>query len=117
MKTKFLKENILFQNNFITIAWMDTRLDLFDSDGKYIEYFFDACFYEEKEQEEMIQSIINDVTCANEEKLVQWISEVFDSIIKIVSLSKSTETIESLCNEWGSDYVNRVGNFALIIKE
>ena len=117
MKTKFLKENILFQNNFITIAWMDTRLDLFDSDDKYIEYFFDACFYEEKEQEEMIQSIINDVTCANEEKLVQWISEVFDSITKIVSLSKSTETIESLRNEWGSDYVNRVGNFALIIKE
>lgn len=117
MKTEFLKEDVLFQNNLITIAWNDTRLDLFDSDGKYIDYFFDALFYEKKEQEKMIQIIISNVTCANEEKLAQWISEVFDSIIEIVSLSKNAKKIESLRNEWGRDYVNRVGNFALIIKE
>lgn len=41
-------ENIIFKNNLISIVYNDTRVDLLDSDGNFIDYFYDCIFYDEK---------------------------------------------------------------------
>lgn len=109
--------DIVFKNDLITIAWKNTRLILLDSDKNLIDYFFDSRFYDTEEQEKMIESIVNDIEGLNEKKLCQFISEVFDTIFKIEPLCENEETIKQLREEWGNEYVNRIGNTALIIKE
>ena len=111
--TKINPIDIVFKNNLITIVWNDTRLNLLDSDEKFIDYFFDSRFYDTEEQEKMIESIINDIEGLNEKKLCQFISEVFDTELFL----GDKETIKQLREEWGDEYVNRIGNTALIIKE
>lgn len=113
-----LQENdVVFQNDLIKIIWNDTRLVLLDSDGEFVDYFFDCCFFEEDEQNEMIQSIINDVDGADEGKLCRWISDYLDSVLKIEPFGGDEKTLKKLREQWGDEYVNRVGNTALIIKE
>lgn len=110
-------ENIIFKNDLISIVYNDTRVDLLDSDGKFIDYFYDCLFYDEKEQNEMMQSIINDITGLNETNLCKWIDNTFDSIFKIEPFCGDEQTINELREKWGDEYVNRIGNTALIIKE
>lgn len=110
--------DIVFKNDLITIAWNDTRLDLLDSDENFIDYFFDSSFYDTEEQKKMIESIINDIEGLNEKKLCQFIAENFDdTIFKIEPFCGDEETMKQLREEWGNEYVNRIGNTALIIKE
>lgn len=115
--TKINPIDIVFKNDLITIAWNDTRLDLLDSDENFIDYFFDSLFYDKEEQEKKIEKIINNVEGLNEKELCQFISEVFDTIFKIEPFCEDEETIKQLREEWGNEYVNRIGNTALIIKE
>lgn len=110
---------VVFKNELVSVVWNDTRLDLLDSDGNFIDYFFDSCFLEEKEQEEMIQSIINELTTmgADENKICFWAKGVFDSIFKIEPYCGDKDTIKELREQWGDEYVRRIGNTALIISE
>lgn len=113
-----LQENdVVFQNDLIKIIWNDTRLDIIDSDGEYIDYFFDCCFYEEEKQNEMIQSIINDVDGKDEAQLCRVLSDSLDSVLKIEPFGGDEKILKNLREQWGEEYVNRIGNTALIIKE
>lgn len=110
---------VVFKNELVSVVWDNTRLDLLDSDGNFIDYFFDSCFLEEKEQEEMIQSIINELTTmgTDENKICFWAKSVFDSIFKIEPYCGDKDTIKELREQWGDEYVCRIGNTALIISE
>ena len=109
--------NIVFENDLISLVWEYTRLDVLDSDNNYIEYYFDSCFYDEKEQEEMIQTFINDVQHLNEKDLCNYLKDIFDSILKIEPFCGDEKTMQELREIWGDEYVVRIGNTALIIKE
>lgn len=109
--------NVVFKNDLISLVWEDTRIDVLDSDNNYIEYYFDSCFYEEKEQEEMIQTFINDVQYLNEKDLCNYLNCIFDSILKIEPFCGDEKTMQELREIWGDEYVVRIGNTALIIKD
>ena len=117
MKEANEENNVVFQNDLIKIVWNGTRLDLVDSDGEFVDYFFDCCFYEEEEQNEMIQSIINDVDGLDEAQLCRVLSDSPDFVLKIEPFGGDEKILKSLREQWGDEYVNRVGNTALIIKE
>lgn len=108
--------DIIFKNDLITIAWNNTRLELLDSDENLIDYFFDAEFYDKEEQEKRIEKIINNVEGLNEKELCNYLFDSIYSIYRIEPLSDE-EMIKILREEWGDEYVNRIGNTALIIKE
>lgn len=115
--TKINPIDIVFKNNLITIAWNDTRLDLLDSDENFIDYFFDSLFYDKEEQEKKIEKIINNVEGLNEKELCNYLFDSLYSIFKIEPFCGDEETMKQLREEWGNEYVNRIGNTALIIKE
>ncbi len=110
-------KNVVFKNDLISLVWKETRLDVLDSDNNYIEYYFDSLFYDEKEQEEMIQTFINDVQNLNEKDLCNYLKDIFDSILKIELFCGDEKTMQELREFWGNEYVVRIGNTALIIKE
>ena len=109
--------NVVFENDLVSLVWEDTRLDVLDSDNNYIEYYFDSLFYDEKEQEEMIQTFINDVQHLNEKDLCNYLKDIFNSILKIEPFCGDEKTMQELREFWGNEYVVRIGNTALIIKE
>ena len=87
------ENDVVFQNDLIKIIWNDTRLVLLDSDGEFVDYFFDCCFYEEEEQNEMIQSIINDVDGLDEAQLCRVLSDSLDFVLKIEPFGGDDETL------------------------
>lgn len=111
------ENDVVYQNDLIKIIWNDTRLDFVDSDGEFIDYYFDASFCEEDEQEKMIQNIINDVDGLDEARLCQTLSDSLDSVLKIEPFGGDEKILKKLREQWGDEYVNRIGNTALIIKE
>ena len=70
-----------------------------------------------KEQKEMIQTFINDVQYLNEKDLCNYLKDIFDSILKIEPFCGDDKTMQELREIWGDEYVVRIGNTALIIKE
>ncbi len=111
------KDNMLFKNEFISIVENDTRLDVFDSDGRYIDYFFYYDDFEEQEDEKFrIQEIITDVSIMGEDDLVLYLCNAFD-IFKVMHFCGDKETMSEIREQWGDEWVVRIGNTALIIKE
>ena len=110
-------EEFIYKNDYISLVWQDTRLDLLDTDGNYIEFLFDSCFYEVDKQNEMIQAAINEFEkCNDDVSLSKTIKAMFDSILKI-DPECTKEDIADLREQWGDEYVCRVGSVGLVIKE
>ena len=65
----------------------------------------------------MIQTFINDVQYLNEKDLCNYLNDIFDSILKIEPFCGDENTMQELREIWGDEYVVRIGNTALIIKE
>lgn len=110
-----MENKVLFKNDLISIVWNNERLDLLDSDGKYIDYFF----YTEDEGDDapgLADQYIDELKNLPEERLCEWIEDIFD-IFKVEPLSGDKETMNELREEYGDEWVVRVGNTALIIKE
>lgn len=106
---------VLFKNDLISIVWNNDRLDLFDSDGKYIDYFF----YTEDEGDDapgLADQYVDELKHLPEERLCEWIEDIFD-IFKVEPSSGDEERMSELREEYGDEGVVRVGNTALIIRE
>ena len=112
-----MNNDVIYKNDYISLVWQDTRLDLLDTDGNYIEFLFDSCFYEVDKQNEMIQAAINEFEkCNDDVSLSKTIKAMFDSILKI-DPECTKEDIADLREQWGDEYVCRVGSVGLVIKE
>lgn len=104
---------VVLKNNLISLEYNDIRFGLYDSDGEYIDYLF---FTEEEEnpiqlQEEYI-GIVKDM---DENQLTDWIKNIFD--ISELHHDCSPKDIVRLRKKHGEEWVNRVGNTAVIIRE
>ena len=111
------KDNMLFKNEFISIVENDTRLDVFDSDSRYIDYFFYYDDYEDQKNKKVrIQEIIAEVSTMGEDDLVRHLCGIFD-IFKVERFCGDNETMSELREQWGDEWVVRIGNAVLIIKE
>ena len=67
------------------------------------------------------QSTINSFCYNLEQKLIlnanEYLKDIFDSILKIEPFCGDEKTMQELREFWGNEYVVRIGNTALIIKE
>ena len=110
-----MKNGILFKNDLISIVWNNERLDLLDSDGKYIDYFF----YAEDEGDDALglaDQYVDELKNLSEKRLCEWIESVFD-IFKVEPFCGDDETMRELRELYGDEWVVRIGNTALIIRE
>lgn len=106
---------VLFKNDLISIVWNNDRLDLLDSDGEFIDYFFYA-EDEGDDVEALADQYVDELKNLSEERLCEWIECIFD-IFKVEPFCGNEETISELHEEYGDEWVVRVGNTALIIRE
>lgn len=115
------KKNLVYKNDLLKIVrdeWDDTRLDILDSDGNYFNYLADSDVEDIKERNDIIKSIINDISnCRNDTALVSLFQHMFSDVFKIEKYIKDEKEILKLKDTWGNEYVNRFGRHFIIIRE
>lgn len=107
--------DICFKNNYITLAWdSENRLLILDSDGLYIDYVTKV---ESKRQRNSVsREYLKLFENKNEHETCKTV-KVFARVLKIEPYCGDERTIRYLRNEWGDEWVVRIGNTAIILAE
>ena len=108
-----MENEILFKNNLISIEWNDIRLELHDSDGRYLDYFFNYDDWENPD--ERASEYVKELSVLNEYELAAWCYETFD-ILKVLPGCDENE-LSQLREQWGDEWVCRIGSHAIVLDE
>lgn len=107
--------DICFKNNYVTLAWdLENRLVVLDSDGVYIDYVTQVSGKElrnsaSKKYMQEFEDKNEYETCARLRK--------YTRILKVEPYCGDKKTIKYLRDEWGDEWVVRIGNTALVLAE
>lgn len=107
--------NVIYKNDIISIVNEDGRISMFDSDGVYIDYFFYEDCYDEFEIPNMINNIVEMVKDKSEKEICKYIDFEFSPLK--VEPECTAEDIAELREQWGDEWVCRVGGTAIILRE
>lgn len=110
----------LLKNDLITLAWINGRLDILDTDGNFIDYLYyetdDVTTEDLGDAYKTADYLADMLSCMEEKELCQWMKIMFD-IFKVEPYCGDEETMTMLREQWGDEWVVRIGNTALIIEE
>lgn len=109
-----MKNGILFKNDLVSLVWNNGVFSLHDSDGLLIDDFY----YEEDEIGiyALVYGTIGEIRNLPEDELCEWIRLSFN-ILEVKPHCGDKEIMNELREEYGSEWVCRVGDTALILKE
>lgn len=109
---------VVFKNDLISLGWNDDRFAIYDSDGEYIDYFFDMSAYNTEQQiNNEIQLIINELESKTEKELCDYFHNHHCCVKETIDGPLSAEQMKELKEEYGEEFVNRIGSSAVIIRE
>lgn len=112
----------VYSDKFISVELINDRVTLFDSDHKYIDYLFE---FEGDDRFAKLQSIIDDLQNINNKQKVSlilnyiksWGIDIVDCKLISYGSNKRQIQLQELYDKFGEEYVNRIGNIAIILKE
>lgn len=113
----------IYQNDLIALAFDDKRFIILDSDKKYIDYLFDVGNVDDplSEAQLYVHMFSDKTVCQNDLNTINTLMYCTTDINKIYQLDTKQQTIKSalqtLYDKFGEEFVNRIGDKALIIKE
>ena len=104
---------IVFKNDLISLQYDDIRFGLYDSDGAYIDYLF---YSEEEENPDMLANeYIKEFGSLNEVQIAARINNLF-SVLQVVP-NCTDKKLKGIKKQYGEEFVCRVGNTAIVIRE
>lgn len=113
----------IYQNNLITLAFDNERFIILDSDKKYIDYLFDVGNVDNplSEAQLYVHMFSDQTVCQNDLNTINTLMYCTTDINKIYQLNTKQQTtksaLQTLYDKFGEEFVNRIGDKALIIKE
>lgn len=108
-----MENGILFKNDLVSLVWNSSSLSLYDSDQILIDDFY----YEDNDNiNGLAKEIIGEIKDLSEDELCEWIRLSFN-ILEVKPHCGDEEIMNELREEYGSEWVCRVGDTALILKE
>ena len=111
-----MKPQMIYSNDYVTLEWDGERLILLDTDGYFIDYFFyEKDLPENANLKEEIKMSKNSISSKTLEELVRFLQTYFFSVEKCKKISRNA--IEKYVTGPKKDFINRVGNYLLYIKE
>ena len=113
-----MENKVIFENDLVSLVWgcNGTRLDMLDSDGEFIDYFFYVEDLDENDNvEEKVNWVINKIKNMPDWELADFIYETFD--MHDVVYDCDLINFFALKEEYGEENVIRVGNTVVIVEE
>lgn len=113
----------IYQNDLITLAFNDGRFIILDSDKKYIDYLFDVGNVDNplSEAQLYVHMFSDQTVCQNDLNTINTLMYCTTDINKIYQLDTKQQTtksaLQTLYDEFGEEFVCRIGDKALIMKE
>lgn len=112
----------VYSDKFISVELINDRVTLFDSDHKYIDYLFE---FEGDDRFAKLQSVVDDLQATNKNQkassvvdyIKSWCFDIVDCRTLSYDSNKRKTQLQKLYDEFGEEYVNRIGNIAVILKE
>lgn len=113
----------IYQNDLITLAFDNERFIILDSDNKYIDYLFDVGNVDNplSEAQLYVHMFSDQTVCQNDLNTISTLTHCAIDINKIYQLDAKQQTtksaLQTLYNEFGEEFVCRISNYAIILKE
>lgn len=113
----------IYSNDLITFAFDNERFIVLDSDKKYIDYLFDVGNVDDPLFEAQIYvRMFSDQTVYQDDfSTITALTRCTIDISKICQLNTKQQTaksaLQTLYDEFGEEFVCRIGNYAVILKE
>lgn len=113
----------IYQNDLITLAFDNERFIILDSDNKYIDYLFDINNTTNPliKAQAYVDKFSKPIAEHNSTVTTNLLKDLLSNIKEIHQLSIEPHAmktdLQNLYKEFGEEFVNRIGNIAIIIKE
>lgn len=108
---------LVSMDGLLELAWKkeEDRLVFYDADHKYIDYL---------DTENMTDSEVAHISCEflmaciqGDKFAARKLQEQFSDVIEVVTVGRNKQKLACLREQYGDEWVNRVGNIAIVMRE